>query len=74
MYYLLTIILLFNSLIGGFYNEGDYVSDSHQNITMTTCYAGNGYDEGDLWKLSDWNGQLNGGQHNVIVIYMAASW
>ena len=74
MYYLVTIILLFNSLIGGFYNEGDYVSDDHQNITMTTCYAGNGYDEGDLWKLSDWNGQSNGGHHNVIVISMAASW
>ena len=74
MYYLFTIILLFNSLIGGFYDEGDYISTEHQNIEMTTCYAGNGYEDGEQWKLADWNGATNGGHHNVIVIIMAASW
>ena len=74
MYYVLTVIFLVNSLIPGFYNEGDYVSSEHQNVTMTTCYAGNGYEDGDIWKLADWNGSLNSGDYNVMVITMAASW
>jgi len=74
MRYFLIINILINSLIAGFYNEGDYVSTEDQNITMTTCYAGNGYEDGDIWKLADWNSTLNGGDYNVIVITMAASW
>ena len=41
---------------------------------METCYAGNGYNNGDSWKLIDWNGAQNGGQYNVIYIEMHASW
>ena len=74
MYYLIAISILINSLFAGFYNEGDYISEQHQNITMTTCYAGNDYEVNDPWKLADWNGALNGGNHNVIFISMAASW
>ena len=74
MYNLLTTLLLINLLISGFYNDGDYVSNEHQNITMATCYPGNEYEDGDIWKLADWNGALNGGDYNVIVITMAASW
>ena len=51
MRYLLIINILISSLIAGFYNDGDYVSEQHQNITQTTCYPGNGYEEGDEWKL-----------------------
>jgi hypothetical protein len=74
MYYLLPIIFLLNTMLAIPYEEGEYVSEEHQNITMATCYAGNGYADGDSWKLADWNGVLNGGNHNVIVITMAASW
>ena len=56
------------------YNVGDLISESDQNITKTTCYAGNGYGSGDPWKLSDWNGAMNGGDYNVIFIAMHASW
>ena len=56
------------------YNVGDLISESDQNITKTTCYAGNGYGSGDPWKLSDWNGAMNGGDYNVIFIQMHASW
>ena len=56
------------------YNEGDVVSTSHQNITKETCYAGNGYNVSDSWKLADWNGATNGGHNTVIFIDMAASW
>jgi len=56
------------------YNVGDYVSDTHQNITKSTCYAGNDYEVNDDWKLADWNGATNGGHYTVIFIDMAATW
>ena len=56
------------------YNEGDIISDSHQNIEKSTCYAGNGYDVNQNWKLSDWNGANNGGTYNVIFMEMSATW
>ena len=75
MHYLLfSFILSINFLYGLPYQEGEYVSEAHQNITQSTCYAGNGYEEGDIWKLADWNGALNGGNYNIIYVEMAASW
>jgi hypothetical protein len=56
------------------YNVGDYISDTHQNITKSTCYAGNGYEVNDNWKLADWNGATNGGNYTVIFIDMSATW
>ena len=56
------------------YGIGDIVSETDQNITRSTCYAGNGYEIGDEWKLADWNGATNGGHYNVIFIDMSASW
>ena len=72
---ILVISLVFiGNLFSSVYDVGDYVSDAHQNITKSTCYAGNGYEVGDTWKLSDWNGATNGGEYNVIFIDMSASW
>ena len=56
------------------YDVGDIISDTHQNVTKSTCWAGNDYDVGDNWKLADWNGATNGGHHNVIFIEMTATW
>ena len=56
------------------YDVGDIVSDSHQNITQSTCYSGNDYDTGEDWKLADWNGSNNGGHYTVIFIEMSATW
>ena len=56
------------------YNVGEIVSETHKNITKSTCYAGNDYDVGDSWKLADWNGATNGGHHTVIFIEMSATW
>ena len=56
------------------YGIGDIVSETDQNITKSTCYAGNDYDLGDSWKLADWNGATNGGHHTVIFIEMSATW
>jgi len=50
------------------------LSESHQNITKSTCYGGNDYDTGDNWKLADWNGATNGGHYTVIFIEMSATW
>ena len=56
------------------YNVGDYISDTHQNITKSTCYAGNGYEVNDNWKLADWNGATNVGNYTAIFIDMSATW
>ena len=74
MKFLLMFILLSTFIFSGYYQEGEYVSEEHQNITMATCYAGNDYEVDDSWKLADWNGNLNGGQYNIVHIEMAASW
>ena len=73
MRFLLTSIL-FVGLLYSSYEEGEFVSEDDQNITQLTCYARNDYGVDDPWKLSDWNGELNGGHYNIIYIEMAASW
>lgn len=56
------------------YETGDLISTTHQNITQSTCYAGNDYNVNETWKLADWNGATNGGHHTVIFIEMSATW
>ena len=74
MRYLTISILLLGFLYAIPYEEGEYVSEEHQYITQSTCYAGNDYEVDDPWKLADWNGALNGGHYNIVYIEMAASW
>ena len=68
------ILLIFISSIFANYNVGEFISEADQNLTKSTCYPGNGYAVNDNWKLSDWNGAVNGGNYNVIFIDMAATW
>tara|TARA_B100001029_G_C14969855_1_gene399546 strand:- start:716 stop:937 length:222 start_codon:yes stop_codon:yes gene_type:complete len=63
----ITVSILFSSV----YNEGDVVSLVHQNQTFSVC-SGDYYLE-DI-KLSDFNGELNGGHNTIIMIDMSASW
>ena len=56
------------------YDVGEYISETHQSVIKSTCYAGNEYDVGDDWSLADWNGTTNGGHYNVIFIEMSATW
>jgi len=72
--YLITLATFIGLIFSSVYDIGDIVSDSHQNITKSTCYAGNDYDVGDSWKLADWNGTTNGGFYTVIFIEMSATW
>ena len=71
---IITIIAMCSLFFASVYNVGDIISDTHQDITKSTCYAGNDYDLGDTWKLADWNGATNGGHHTVIFIEMSATW
>ena len=52
------------------YNVGDYVNMIDQEKEFDVCYGG----ANELLKLSNYNGDLNGGMYYVIHIDMAASW
>ena len=71
--FLISFIIM-NTFIFANYNVGQFISESDQNLTKSTCYAGNDYEVNDDWKLLDWNGALNGGHYNVIFIEMSATW
>ena len=68
------IIIILFSFSFAVYNVGQTVSQSDQNVIKSTCYAGNGYDVNDNWKLADWNGEVNGGTYNVMFMEMSATW
>jgi len=70
----INIFLVMLGFVFANYNVGEYISESDQNLTKSTCYSGNGYEINDNWKLADWNGALNGGHYNVIFIEMSATW
>ena len=72
--YIIAFSTAFGLTLASVYNVGDSISDTHQNITKSTCYAGNEYNTGENWKLADWNGATNGGHHTVIFIEMSATW
>ena len=68
------ILLLLLSFVFANYDVGEFISETDQNLTKSTCYAGNEYENGDNWKLADWNGATNGGHYTVIFVDMAATW
>ena len=72
--FIITFSMALSLSFASVYDVGDYVSESHQNITQSTCYAGNDYEVNDTWKLADWNGATNGGHYTVIFIEMSATW
>jgi len=71
---IITITAMCSLSFASVYGVGDIVSNTHQNITKSTCYAGNEYASGENWKLADWNGATNGGHYTVIFIEMSATW
>ena len=56
------------------YCAGDEISMTYQNQSHTVCAGFEDYETGDSFKLSDYNGDLNGGNYNIIFIDMSASW
>ena len=65
---------LLSSLNAQTYCAGDQVSITHQNEEHVVGAGYDGYEVGDIFKLADWNGALNGGEYHVIFIDMSASW
>ena len=72
----ITLVLLssFSMLSAQTYCSGEQVSATHQNINHEVCAGFEDYEIGDTFKLSDYNGELNGGDYNIIFIDMSASW
>ena len=56
------------------YCAGDQISVAHQNEEHLVGAGYDDYEVGDIFKLADWNGDLNGGQYHVIFVDMSASW
>ena len=71
---ILSLLTICSISFASVYDVGDIISTTHQNLTQSTCFAGNGYGVNESWKLADWNGATNGGHYNVIFIDMSASW
>ena len=71
---ILILISCFSLLSAQTYCAGDQVSNSHQNINHEVCAGFENYETGDTFKLSDYNGELNGGNYHIIFIDMSASW
>ena len=72
--HIIAFSIIFSFTMASVYDVGDFISTTHQNITQSTCYAGNDYGVNDEWKLADWNGATNGGHYTVIFIDMTATW
>ena len=71
---ILVFLSSFSMLSAQIYCAGDPVSISHQNISHEVCAGFEDYATGDTFKLSDYNGELNGGNYHIILIDMSASW
>ena len=56
------------------YCSGEQISTTHQNQSHEVCAGFEDYATGDAFKLSDYNGALNGGSYHIIFIDMSASW
>ena len=68
------LISCFGTLYAQTYCAGEEVSTNHQNIGHEVCAGFEDYASGDPFRLSDYNGELNGGNYHIIFIDMSASW
>jgi len=74
MRYLLTIVLFITSIYSQDYCAGDQISLDHQNAEHVVGAGTEEYSDSSMFKLADWNGELNGGEYHVIFVDMSASW
>ena len=72
--FLFILLNSFSMMFAQTYCAGDQVSTAHQNISHEVCAGFEDYEAGDTFKLSDYNGELNGGNYHIILIDMSASW
>ena len=67
-------LLLISNIFAQTYCAGDQVSLTDQNREHIVGAAMEDYEVGNVFKLADYNGDLNGGNYHVIFIDMSASW
>ncbi len=68
------ILFLMSGLFAQEYCSGEQISLTHQNQEHVVGAGYGNYETGDLFKLADYNGDLNGGSYHVIFIDMSNSW
>ncbi len=56
------------------YSIGDTLSLVDQNLSFDVCHGDGTTNAGESFKFSDLNGNLNGGDYNIILISMNATW
>jgi len=71
---ILVLLSSFSMLSAQTYCAGEQVSISHQNQIHEVCAGVEDYPTGSEFKLADYNGELNGGNYQIILIDMSASW
>ena len=71
---LFVLLSFFSMLSAQTYCAGEQVSLTHQNQSHEVCAGFEDYQNGDSFKLADYNGELNGGSYHIIFIDMSASW
>tara|TARA_B100001750_G_C15072077_1_gene381653 strand:+ start:235 stop:459 length:225 start_codon:yes stop_codon:yes gene_type:complete len=71
---LIVSTIFLSGLYAQTYCAGDQISLNHQNQEHFVGAGMDGYEVGDMFKLADYNGDLNGGEYHVIFIDMSASW
>ena len=74
MRYLLTIVLFITFIYTQDYCAGDQISLDHQNAEHVVGAGTEEYSDNSMFKLADWNGELNGGEYHVVFVDMSASW
>ena len=56
------------------YDIGDTLSEEDLERPYTVCHSDNNYPVGETFTFSDFNGNENGGDYNIIIISMNATW
>ena len=70
--YILLLLSLSFSIVLGAYDVGDQISVDHQNMGFGFCYPES--QAGSSFSFAQHNGDLNGGNFQVLMIEMSASW
>tara|TARA_B100001123_G_C15150777_1_gene963415 strand:- start:554 stop:787 length:234 start_codon:yes stop_codon:yes gene_type:complete len=75
-FHLLLILLLSISFSNtrSIYSVGDTLTVEDQSLEYNVCHSDENYMLGDNFSLSDYNGNLNGGNYKVFLISMNATW
>ena len=71
---IIVLSLIFSFSFAQSYCTGDQISISDQDIVHVVGAGVEGYPTGSEFKLSDFNGDLNGGDYAIILIDMSTSW